>query len=89
MLLEIITPEKTFFKEEVDLVRVPGSQGSFAMKNSHAPIISTLEPGLIKVNQDPSERYFEIFDQAIVEQHGNKVTILTNKVQETFPIYVR
>jgi F-type H+-transporting ATPase subunit epsilon len=89
MLLEIITPEKTFFKEEVDLVRVPGSKGSFAMKKSHAPIISTLEPGLIRIVQEPDERYFEIFDQAIVEQHGNKVTILTNKVQETFPIFVK
>lgn len=51
MLLEIITPQKVFFKEEVDLVRVPGENGSFAMMHNHAPIISSLEPGIIKITQ--------------------------------------
>ncbi|PKP38894.1 MAG: hypothetical protein CVT98_04315 [Bacteroidetes bacterium HGW-Bacteroidetes-15] len=89
MILEIITPEKIFFKDEVDLVRVPGSQGSFAMKSKHLPIISTLEPGIIKIVQGIHERYFELLDKAIVEQHKNLVTIIASRVEETYPIFVR
>jgi F-type H+-transporting ATPase subunit epsilon len=89
MILEIITPEKTFLKEEAEIVRVPGTLGSFAMKKGHAPIISTLEPGLIKITQGQDERYFQLFDQAIVEQHNDKITIIANSIQETFPILVR
>jgi F-type H+-transporting ATPase subunit epsilon len=89
MLLEIITPEKVFFKEEVDLVRVPGSKGSFAMKLNHIPIISTLEPGIIKVVQGTDDRYFELIDRAIVEQHKNIVTIIANRIEEAYPIFVR
>lgn len=89
MLLEIITPEKVFFKDEVDLVRVPGSKGSFAMKQNHVPIISSLEPGIIKIIKDSDERFFELFEHAIVEQHNNTVTIVASKVEETYPIFVR
>jgi F-type H+-transporting ATPase subunit epsilon len=89
MLLEIITPEKLFFKEEVDLVRVPGSKGSFAMQLNHLPIISTLEPGIIKIVQGTDERYFELIDKAIVEQHKNIVTIIANRVKVAHPIFVR
>lgn len=89
MILEIITPEKIFFKDEVELVRVPGSKGSFAMKQKHIPIISSLEPGIIKIIKDDEERYFELFDHAIVEQHKNIVTIVASRVEETYPIFVR
>jgi F-type H+-transporting ATPase subunit epsilon len=89
MLLEIITPQKVYFKEEVDLVRVPGENGSFAMMHNHAPIISSLEPGIIKITQLTSDRYFELLEQAIVEQHSDRVTILATRIEETYPILVR
>ncbi len=89
MHLEIITPEKVFFKGEVEVVRVPGTKGSFAMKRRHLPIVSTIEPGLIKIIDGFDERYFEIFTQGVVEQHDDKVTILVEKVQESFPLFVR
>ena len=89
MLLEIITPQKTFFKEEAEMVRVPGSKGSFAMMSDHAPIISTLEPGIIKVSNLGNDRYFQLLEKAIVENHDNKITILATRVEETYPIFVR
>ncbi len=90
MILEIITPEKVFFKDHVDLVRVPGSKGSFAMKHNHAPIISSLEPGILKIIQGADERYFQLHDKAVVEQHKNHVTIIiAGKIEETYPIFVR
>ncbi len=49
MQLEIITPEKKIYTGDIKLVQVPGSKGSFEILNNHAPIISTLEKGEIKI----------------------------------------
>ena len=49
MNLEILTPEEKVFEGSVELVKVPGTKGSFEILNMHAPIISTLEKGELKV----------------------------------------
>lgn len=49
MQLEIVTPDKSLFKGEVDYVYCPGAHGSFGILNSHAPIIATLKNGEVKV----------------------------------------
>ena len=76
MHLEIITPDKKLFEGEVNLVQLPGSKGSFTILNNHAPIISTLEAGTIKI-QDASgkERLFKI-NGGVVEQLANKLVVL-------------
>jgi F-type H+-transporting ATPase subunit epsilon len=48
MLLEIITPEKSLFKGEVNSVSLPGSDGVFQVLNHHAPIISSLRSGELR-----------------------------------------
>lgn len=47
MLLEIITPEKSLFKGEVNSVSLPGLDGVFQVLNNHAPIISSLRSGAL------------------------------------------
>ena len=49
MLLEIVTPEAVLFNGEIDSVAVPGINGEFQMLNNHAPIISLLQEGTIKI----------------------------------------
>ncbi len=76
MLLEIITPDKELYKGKVNSVTVPGSKGSFEILKNHAPIISTLEAGKIKiVDKDNKEIYVELSGGAI-EVENNKLTIL-------------
>ena len=48
MYLEIISPEKTLFKGEVESVLFPGTYGDFQVLNNHAPIVSTLTKGKVK-----------------------------------------
>ena len=55
MNLEIITPEKKLFSGEVNMVQLPGTKGSFEILNNHAPIISTLEKGIIRVKDKEKE----------------------------------
>lgn len=50
MQLEIITPETEIFKGEAEAVQFPGLDGSFQVLNGHAPIISALAKGEVKVN---------------------------------------
>ena len=51
MTVEIITPEKKLFAGETTMIRLPGSLGSFQILNNHAPIVSTLEKGIITIRQ--------------------------------------
>ena len=50
MHLEIITPELRIFKGEVEAVQLPGLDGSFQVLKGHAPIISALNKGVVKVD---------------------------------------
>ena len=52
MYLEIVTPEATLFKGEVTSVAVPGILGEFEMLNNHAPIVSILKAGHVKIYGD-------------------------------------
>lgn len=78
MLLEIVTPEKKLFSGEVDLVQLPGISGSFEILKNHAPIISTLDRGVIKVKtSDGQVELFEV-DGGVVECKMNTVTVLAD-----------
>ncbi|HYW94221.1 MAG TPA: ATP synthase F1 subunit epsilon [Bacteroidales bacterium] len=76
MYLEIITPEKKLFSGEIKLVQIPGSKGSFEILQNHAPIISTLENGQVKV-VDPEDKitYFDI-EGGVVEAKANNIIVL-------------
>ena len=50
MYLEIVTPEAVVFGAEVEAVKVPGVSGEFQMLNHHAPIVSLLVQGEVKIN---------------------------------------
>lgn len=50
MQLEIITPEVEILKGDAEAVQFPGLDGSFQVLNGHAPIISALSEGEVKVN---------------------------------------
>jgi F-type H+-transporting ATPase subunit epsilon len=61
MYLEIITPEKKLFAGETELVKLPGTGGSFEVLMNHAPAISTLMTGQIKVKESNGTlSYFDI-----------------------------
>ena len=52
MHLEIVTPEATLFTGKVTSVSVPGVNGEFEMLNNHAPIVSILKAGFVKIFGD-------------------------------------
>ena len=77
MILEIITPEKELFKGEVSSVKLPGINGGFEVLNNHAPIISTLGKGKIRVTTNNKTEKFEI-NGGVIEMQNNKIIVLAD-----------
>lgn len=76
MNLEILTPERKLFSDEVYGVQLPGVSGSFEVLDKHAPLVSALKSGRIKVLNDRNQAsYFEI-KSGFVEVINNRVTVL-------------
>lgn len=80
MKLEIVTPDEKIYSGDVKLVQVPGADGSFEVLKNHAPIISTLGKGKVRiVEEDDTEKFFEI-DKGVLEMNKNKIILLAEKV---------
>ena len=77
MNLEILTPEKKLYSGEVYGVQMPGISGSFEVLERHAPLVSALKAGRVKVLKD-KQNHFSFFDigGGFVEVLNNKVTVL-------------
>ncbi|OFX41172.1 MAG: ATP synthase F1 subunit epsilon [Bacteroidetes bacterium GWA2_32_17] len=76
MKVEIITPEKRLFTGEAKLIQLPGTNGSFEIMNNHAPVISTLSEGKIKVVELSGNKLFFEIISGLVEVSSNKITVL-------------
>ncbi len=75
MNVEIITPDKTLYKGEAELVQLPGIDGSFEILENHAPLISALAEGKVKIKKSGNEQFFDI-NGGVIEVLNNKVLIL-------------
>lgn len=83
MNLEILTPEKKLYSGEVYGVQMPGISGSFEVLDRHAPLVSALKSGRLKVIKDKptgasGQSHFAYFDiqGGFVEVLNNNVTVL-------------
>lgn len=76
MHLEIITPDKKLFEDEVKSVTVPGTDGSLGILDRHAPLISALKKGVVKVTDKTSTRHNFQINGGVVEILNNRVIVL-------------
>ena len=74
MHVEVITPNKTLFKGELNLIKVPGIDGSFEILNHHAPLVSILSKGELKLVGDKIEKIQ--INGGVIEVNNNNVKIL-------------
>jgi len=58
--LEIVTPEKLAYQGEVDSVQLPGSEGELGVLPHHAPLVSTLGVGELRIRKGGAEESFAI-----------------------------
>jgi len=81
MQLDILTPEKRIFSGEAQSVSLPGSDGRFQVLNNHAPIISSLQKGYLKVVSNSQESKWNITG-GVVEVLKNNVTVLVEAIEQ-------
>ena len=76
MVVDVITPDKTLFAGELELVRVPGIDGTFEVLDHHAPLVSILIKGTVKL-VDSKKKVQEIeINGGVIEVNNNTVKIL-------------
>jgi F-type H+-transporting ATPase subunit epsilon len=76
MLLEIITPDKRIFEGEVNSVILPGIDGWFGILKDHAPLISALQSGTVKVTDKNSAALQFDIQGGVVEVLNNRIIVL-------------
>lgn len=76
MYVEMITPEKTLFTGEADLIQLPGLDGSFEILKNHAPLIAFLKKGNVKVVDPEKNKHLIEINGGVIEVKKNKVIIL-------------
>lgn len=79
--LEIITPQKAAYKGQVLAVTVPGTLGSFQILFNHAPLISTMEVGIIKIKLSEDKTEYYSTSGGTVEVLDNKILILADSLE--------
>ena len=73
--LQIISPTRIFFDEEVDMVEMRTTEGEIGVLAGHIPLTAIVEPGVVKIHQEGKVREAALLD-GFVEIRGNKVTVL-------------
>ncbi len=82
MTLEILTPEKKLFSGEVYGVQLPGMAGLFEVLDKHAPLVSALGKGTLKVLRDKNNFSLFAIQSGFVEVLNNKATVLVEGGEE-------
>ncbi len=79
MTVEIITPDRSIFKGEAKAVTIPGIDGSLGILDNHAPLITALKPGDIKLTLNTGQESNYPVLSGTAEVLNNKVLILAEE----------
>jgi F-type H+-transporting ATPase subunit epsilon len=82
MNVEILTPEKKLFSADVYGVQLPGISGKFEILEKHAPLVSALGKGIVKVLTDKNNTVKFDITGGFAEVMNNKVTVLAEGASE-------
>ena len=76
---EIVTPTKLLTAEEADMVVVPGDDGDFGVLPGHAPLLSSVRPGVIDVHDDGAVRIQYFIAGGFAEVDPEKCVVLADE----------
>jgi len=80
-LLELVTPEKILFSDQVKSVRAPGIQGSFGVMAGHAALMTALTIGLIKIEHSNGDIEYVATSGGFLEVNRDKVVVLADTAE--------
>ncbi len=82
MKLEILTPEQKIYSGDVYGVQLPGISGLFEVLDKHAPLVSALKNGTLKILKDKNNTSSYTIQSGFVEVLNNKTTVLVEGATE-------
>ncbi len=77
---ELVSPEKLVFSGDVEAVVVPGTEGEFTVLKDHAPLISTMKPGIVVIDEAPACKLRLFVRGGFAEVAPSGLTILAEQV---------
>lgn len=84
---EIVTPEKVVFSEDIESLVIPAERGYLGVLAGHAPLLCTLQPGVITIRGDRGELHFAT-SGGFMEVTPGKAVLLTESAEEASAIDV-
>ena len=78
--LEIVTPEKAVYADDVDMVIAPATEGYVGILPHHAPLLTTLGPGVFRVKKGGVEEVLAVFG-GFMDVRGDRVIVLTEAAE--------
>ncbi len=82
MNILVLTPEKEIYNGEIKSVKVPGVNGQFEILNNHAPIVSALVAGEVRIIENSGSRTSFTIEQGFIEMLNNEISLLVQGVVE-------
>ncbi|MDA8096869.1 MAG: F0F1 ATP synthase subunit epsilon [Clostridia bacterium] len=76
----VVTPERLVYDEEARIVVVPGSEGDLGILPDHAPLITSLRTGLVRIRRGAVELGF-VISGGLLEIKNNRVTVLAGAAE--------
>src|SRR5512143_2513140 len=82
---EIVSQDRTVFEGDVDNVVLPGTEGEMGVLPHHAPLLTTLKYGVVKVRRQGREQIFAV-SGGVAEIQPDIVTVLANAAENVYEI---
>ncbi len=81
--LDVITPEKIVYTNEVTAIVAHGTSGSLGVLAHHCPLVTTLEPGPFKITEPGDKEVKFSMERGFIEVRKNKVVVLADAIEES------
>ncbi len=82
MVISVLSPDKEIFTGEIQSVKVPGVTGQFEVLQNHAPIVSALTEGSVRIRKTSGEDLTFKINKGFIEVLSNEVSLLVQGVEE-------
>lgn len=82
MQILVLTPEKEIYKGDIESVKVPGVNGQFEILNNHAPIVSALVEGEVRIIEEGGSKKTFSIKQGFIEMLNNDISLLVQGVED-------
>lgn len=78
--LEVVTAEREVFSDEVDMVVAPGAEGELGILPRHAPLLTTLQPGVLRLKKDGEESLM-VVSGGFLQVYRDRVLVLADMAE--------